>query len=1170
MKKSKFSKLIKLTVVGALGILMTSQWTRLFAEETKNDNEVVTEPIVSDEETVVEDEEIIDEEQTVEDSDDEVERNTDEQELEIEVEIEPQDNSDVSNSSTEDLTQDSDLNDWMPDLGLQAEIAKTLKINIADLNETSILRLDTLRISSSKTDFDLTGLDRALNLKNLYINQANSVTNVEIVNQLPKLEHLEIRANLTYLPILNSESLIRLRVPYNNISKIEGPMNLPNLIKLSISSNQIESLEAFSTLYNLKDIEIASNPISELNVLENFPNLERIYIGSDNVPESEFARFSAFQNLEFLHLGNTSLTTLDSIPTLPNLNALYMNYAAVTNLNNIGRFEKLDNINITYSALEDISGVSEVYNLRLFTVFSNPGIKDYSPLDNLTGIEGLDIRNNPLGKLEGGVDFVKKHKNLKSLVIENSFVENLDFVTELPNLRTLWAGGNRISDITILNGNTTLESVKLEQQRIDDDIILKKNTYDITEKITSVDGSNVEIGANSGINARAHYNDDKSITWTVDKGESWGLFANTWSTNAVINGRNVNYSGRVYKSFEREKKTIIINYRDQEGNMIADSKELTGFYGDTQSVATAVSGWTFMGELPMNVVFEDGTDEVNLVYTQTKGGTVTINYVDTTGEPIQDPKTITGFVNDPFNVTADDIYGWSLKKTTGVTSGKLTTKEQTITFTYGAKRVQPLYIYFLDENGESIRQRRRITGNFGDTYEYEIEKVTGYDYATHDGTLSGTFDDTAKYIEVHYTLAEGAPVTLNYVDENGNTLKESETLTGMYGEWYFTSPAEIKNWEFQTGEGSMNGKFTDEPKTITFIYGRIAAQPITVRYVEFLGDDIQEPTYINGYQGDRYTVEIPDIKGWTIDSTEGSTMGYLDDKPHTTTISYRRIAPKSVTVNYINTDGEILKEPTTITGNFGDPYNVSAPQINGWKHIETQGETQGEIDGDEHTITFVYEIPDAAPITVRFVDEANNSLRDTVLINGKIGDTFSIEIPEIKDWIIKEIDGELEGVLTDSATTVTVTYERKQGMPIIIKLTDENGTEIAKEMSIQGYVGERYIIKAPQIEGYTFKGFLIDGRTSRFMRTLETSLEITFDETSHVVSVNYTKDALTNSDDKETEVEASDDLPNVDIDISKNDGPQLPMTGMGTSLLWLDAISIGTILLAVARKKKEN
>ncbi|WP_186809231.1 MucBP domain-containing protein, partial [Enterococcus mundtii] len=95
------------------------------------------------------------------------------------------------------------------------------------------------------------------------------------------------------------------------------------------------------------------------------------------------------------------------------------------------------------------------------------------------------------------------------------------------------------------------------------------------------------------------------------------------------------------------------------------------------------------------------------------------------------------------------------------------------------------------------------------TTRFQFEAV-----ATSTGDKSiGNLIDNVVFTNEYTPTAEAEPVTVNYVDEQGNQLAPSETLNGKIGENYTTTPKEIENYVLKETPKNANGIFSNQAQT---------------------------------------------------------------------------------------------------------------------------------------------------------------------------------------------------------------------------------------------------------------------------------------------------------------------------------------------------------------------
>ncbi|HEM8039017.1 TPA: MucBP domain-containing protein, partial [Klebsiella aerogenes] len=149
----------------------------------------------------------------------------------------------------------------------------------------------------------------------------------------------------------------------------------------------------------------------------------------------------------------------------------------------------------------------------------------------------------------------------------------------------------------------------------------------------------------------------------------------------------------------------------------------------------------------------------------------------------------------------------------------------------------------------------------------------------------------------------------------------------------------------------------------------------------------------------------------------------------------------------------------TLNGKIGLPYQTTAKSINGWTVKAIPANANGTFTDQAQTVTYVYERTEAAPVTVKYVDEESNELATSDTLNGEIGLPYQSTAKSINGWTVKETPANANGTFTEQAQTVTYVYEKtKSNQPIIPP------TNIDKENNISSSkpVGDKSNSSLPQ------------------------------------------------------------------------------------------------------------
>ena len=240
----------------------------------------------------------------------------------------------------------------IPDVNLRAAIEAALGKGDAvfvSITSEEMATLTSLR-AQNKGIRDLTGLEYAINLENLYAPD----------NQIADLSPL---SELTYLRVLNVW-----HNPIESLSPIAGLSNLEYITL--IGDGGISDLSPLAGLVKLRHFLTWGNPISDLSPLAGLTQLETLDIcGSE---ASDIAPLAKLTGLKEVYLVSNGISDVSPLSDLTNLTRL-----------------SLEDNNIS-----DISPLAALTNLKWLGLHHN-SISDFSPLGGLSGITTISRAFNP-------------------------------------------------------------------------------------------------------------------------------------------------------------------------------------------------------------------------------------------------------------------------------------------------------------------------------------------------------------------------------------------------------------------------------------------------------------------------------------------------------------------------------------------------------------------------------------------------------------------------------------------------------------------------------------------------------------------------------------------------------------------------------------------------------
>ncbi|MBF2471571.1 MucBP domain-containing protein [Listeria welshimeri] len=412
------------------------------------------------------------------------------------------------------------------------------------------------------------------------------------------------------------------------------------------------------------------------------------------------------------------------------------------------------------------------------------------------------------------------------------------------------------------------------------------------------------------------------------------------------------------------------NLKPQETTTVAKGTKETKKPGN-------IEGYTYVGYIHTSKNDTKPTPLPNPV--PVEQGSVTVNYQDEQGNSLAPTETLKGDIGKTYTTVQKDITGYDFKEVQGNATGEFTTKAQVVTYIY-AQTPTPVEqgtvtVNYQDEQGNAVAPTETLKGDIGEAYTTVQKDITGYDFKEVQGDATGEFTTKAQVVNYIYaktvTPVEQGTVTVNYQDEQGNSLAPTETLKGDVGKTYTTVQKDITGYDLKEVQGNATGEFTTKAQVVTYIYTQtpVPAANLTIEYLDENGNQIHEPKIISGNVGDPYDVtgdlDELQIEGYTIDTTKlpANATGVLSNEAIQVVYVYNKnpLADVTITVKFVDYQGNPFTVPDFSTLKDGD-FVPLYPNLDQY---------QVKLDYNQQTYNQNQVVPD-------------------IVIPGKEGDTYSL------------------------------------------------------------------------------------------------------------------------------------------------------------------------------------
>ncbi|QHM46957.1 Internalin-J [Lactiplantibacillus plantarum] len=288
--------------------------------------------------------------------------------------------------------------------------------------------------------------------------------------------------------------------------------------------------------------------------------------------------------------------------------------------------------------------------------------------------------------------------------------------------------------------------------------------------------------------------------------------------------------------------------------------------------------------------------------------------------------------------------------------------------------------------------------------------------------------------QVMDTSVAAGTVVVHYVDENGNKIADDTTVQGDVDNTYTVTPATFSNYALDTTKSSAltgtvaadttdsDGNVTAAGTELTLVYSQnTEASNLTVNYVDADGNTIlPSKTYTEGADGTAaevggaYSVNAASIDGYTL-TGDATQTGTFVSGGNTVTFTYTKdaapVEQSTVTVNYVDADGNTIKAATTQTLDNGSTYTVETPTIDGYTYKSADAALTGTVDGNK-TITLTYTKDSTTPVenkanlTINYVDADGNTIKASSVTEYIVGQAYTVGQPEIAGYTYDHATGD--------------------------------------------------------------------------------------------------------------------------------------------------------------------
>lgn len=282
--------------------------------------------------------------------------------------------------------------------------------------------------------------------------------------------------------------------------------------------------------------------------------------------------------------------------------------------------------------------------------------------------------------------------------------------------------------------------------------------------------------------------------------------------------------------------TYVVKYQDRAGNEIHSEKNSTGTYyvwDDVTETAINVDNYKLLSTESASKTItlkENAKENVIIFIYELEDTNVTVKYLEKGTNKVLAPETKgTGKINSKYTANAKTEQDDSIFKKYNLESEPVQsiilsgTNENIIVFRYSLKKATIKVHYYEIDTNNKLSEDIELSGKVGEEYTTLSKKIDNWELVDIPENAKGILDLENEDVIYYYQKVNGK-LTINYIDDNGNTLLPSEEFIKQTGTDYQTEAKTIENYELSKVIGNEKGIYTKEDSVVTYVYEYVMGQ----------------------------------------------------------------------------------------------------------------------------------------------------------------------------------------------------------------------------------------------------------------------------------------------------------------------------------------------------------
>lgn len=523
--------------------------------------------------------------------------------------------------------------------------------------------------------------------------------------------------------------------------------------------------------------------------------------------------------------------------------------------------------------------------------------------------------------------------------------------------------------------------------------------------------------------------------------------------------------------YSKIKCTVKLLLEDEAGRLLQNTKATlvqSGNWGDTYKfILPPVNGFIQpKKEITGKFYVPNETREIHY---QPKEISLTVNYLNAqTHKPIPhyDTERTKELAGSTYSADPLNIDGFLLREIPKNASGVVGSEPIVVNFNYEPMKASIVF-HYNDTTFNTLRPDDKITGYFGQKYDYKPKQLDGFKFLEANGKLKGTF--TAGRLDIDLTYQpQRVEFDLIPTNQYGHQIDSyyNQHVTGLAKQTFSVRMPDIPGFSLAKHViyGHIDAKYN---KKIFPINYQPEKQKIIVHTLIKGGNrDGQQPykdDILTGKTDEKFEYSIKPKTGY---HTKGKTInGTFTSTTQDLTIIYA-VDTENYTINFVDKNKKIVGTIPSHEGYYGEGIDVNSKIPNGYFLPAGQTDAKLRLDGSGHYDITV--IPKTITITLIAQTEDNQDLTKSREIIGSFKEHQTVEVPQVDGY--QPVNGNKIDLSFDlekgTHETIPIKYAPEE-RSITVRFISVQGEEIHKPIVKKGYYNQSYTVHAINIDGYS-------------------------------------------------------------------------------------------------------